>query len=154
MHWKWQPRSKPGRLTRRICEIITSRLSPLWREGHPDLMWSYQCKIQKNWCTVTVAPTIEHHCGHSRTPANQRCDQVPGRSYLLAFTLCLSGMSKKWSLKRINIFKLTGHVIKCRNSAIQWWTISVPTMKYWGKIHSAPACNNNESYNIDKKRMF
>ena len=23
-------------------------------------------KIQKNWCTVTVAPTIEHHGGHSR----------------------------------------------------------------------------------------
>ena len=21
----------------------------------------YECKIQKNWCTVTVAPTIEHH---------------------------------------------------------------------------------------------
>ena len=29
------------------------------------------CKIQKNWCTVTVAQTIEHHGGHSRTPANQ-----------------------------------------------------------------------------------
>ena len=25
-------------------------------------------KIQKNWCTVTVAPTIEHHGGHSWTP--------------------------------------------------------------------------------------
>ena len=36
-------------------------------------------KIQKNWCTVTVAPTIEHHGGHSRTPVNQRWDQVPGR---------------------------------------------------------------------------
>ena len=39
-----------------------------------------KCKIQKNWCTVTMAPTIEHHGGHSRTPANQRWDQVPGRS--------------------------------------------------------------------------
>ena len=37
-----------------------------------------ECKIQKNWCTVTVAPTIEHYGGHSRTPANQRWDQVPG----------------------------------------------------------------------------
>ena len=36
----------------------------------------HQCKIQKNWCTVTVAPTIEHHGGHSRTLANQRWDQV------------------------------------------------------------------------------
>ena len=42
-----------------------------------------QCKIQKNWCTVTVAPTIEHHGGHSRTPANQRWDQLPGRSQRL-----------------------------------------------------------------------
>ena len=33
-------------------------------------------KIQKNWYTVTVAPTKEHHGGHSRTPANQRWDQV------------------------------------------------------------------------------
>ena len=37
-------------------------------------------KIQKSWCTVTVASTIEHHGGHSRTPANQRWDQVPGKS--------------------------------------------------------------------------
>ena len=36
--------------------------------------------VQKNWSTVTVAPTIEHHDGHLRTPANQRWDQVPGRS--------------------------------------------------------------------------
>ena len=41
------------------------------------------CKIQKNWCTVTVAPTIEHHGGHSWTPVNQRWDQVPGRSQRL-----------------------------------------------------------------------
>ena len=43
-----------------------------------SVFWKY--KIQKNWCTVTVAPTIEHHDGHSRTPANHRWDQVPGRS--------------------------------------------------------------------------
>ena len=42
---------------------------------HYDL---WICKIQNNWCTVTVAPTIEHHGGNSRTPANQRSDQVPG----------------------------------------------------------------------------
>ena len=29
---------------------------------------------------VTVAPTIEHHGRHSRTPASQRWDQVPGRT--------------------------------------------------------------------------
>ena len=39
--------------------------------------------IQKNWCTVTVAPTIKHHGGHSRTTANQRWDLVPGRSQRL-----------------------------------------------------------------------
>ena len=42
-----------------------------------------KCKIQKNLCTVTVAPTIENHGGHSRTPASQRWDQVPGRSQRL-----------------------------------------------------------------------
>ena len=39
--------------------------------------------MQKNWCTVTVAPTVEHHGGHSLTPANQRWDQVPWRSQRL-----------------------------------------------------------------------
>ena len=39
-----------------------------------EQVWQ-KCKIQKNWCTVTVAPTIEHQSGHSQTPANQRWDQ-------------------------------------------------------------------------------
>ena len=47
-----------------------------------EQVWQ-KCKIQKNWCTVTVAPTIEHHGGHWRTPANQRWDQVPGRNQSL-----------------------------------------------------------------------
>ena len=46
-----------------------------------EQVWQ-KSKIQKNWCTVTVAPTKEHHGGHSRTPANQRWDQVPGRMYI------------------------------------------------------------------------
>ena len=29
-------------------------------------------KKQKNWCNVTVAPTIEHHGGYSWTPANTK----------------------------------------------------------------------------------
>ena len=33
-----------------------------------EQVWQ-KCKIQKNWCTVTVEPTIEHHAGHSRTPS-------------------------------------------------------------------------------------
>ena len=44
----------------------------------PRFQMNILCKIQKNWCTVAVAPTIEHHGGHSWTPANQRWDQVPG----------------------------------------------------------------------------
>ena len=46
-----------------------------------------KCKIQKNWCTVNVAPTIEYHGGHSQTPASQRWDQVPGRSQRLLLGL-------------------------------------------------------------------
>ena len=51
---------------------------------HREQVWQ-NCKIQKNWirCTITVAPTIEHHGGNSRIPANQRWDQVPGRSQCL-----------------------------------------------------------------------
>ena len=56
------------------CTIISTR--------QREQVWQ-KCKIQKYWCTVTVAPTIEHHGGHSRTPANQRWDQVPGRSQCL-----------------------------------------------------------------------
>ena len=56
----------------------------LWSKAHLPGMkrelkeyLQQSCKIQKNW-TVTLAPTIEHHGWHSRTPANQRWDQVPG----------------------------------------------------------------------------
>ena len=106
VHWKWQPRSKPGRLTRRICEIII----------------------------FTAESPLEGGASRSHVIIPK-----PKLSFLLACTLCRSGMSKEWPLKRINIFELTGHV---RNSAIQWWSISVPTKKYWGKIHSASACIN------------
>ena len=50
---------------------------------HYGNFYHSEWEIQKNWCTVTMAPTIEHHGGHSRTPANQRWDQVPGRSQRL-----------------------------------------------------------------------
>ena len=55
----------------------------LWSNLWACSFFRNECKIQKNWCTVTVAPTIERHGGHSRTPANQRWDQVPGRSQRL-----------------------------------------------------------------------
>ena len=72
--------------------IITLESNPSRRtvlpapHGKGKQVWQ-KCKIQTNWCTVTVAPTIEHHGGHSRTPANQRWDQVPGRSQRLLLGL-------------------------------------------------------------------
>ena len=57
-----------------------------------EQVWQ-KCKIQKNWCTVTVAPTIEHHGGHSWTPANQRWDQVPGRRYYKERSQLLTSMA-------------------------------------------------------------
>ena len=42
-----------------------------------EQVWQ-KSEIQKSWCTVTVAPTIERYDGHSWTSANQRWDQVPG----------------------------------------------------------------------------
>ena len=35
-----------------------------WIQENALVIASFQCKIQKNWCTITVAPTIEHHGGH------------------------------------------------------------------------------------------
>ena len=32
--------------------------------GKWEQVWQ-KCKIQKNWCTVTMAPTIEHHGGYT-----------------------------------------------------------------------------------------
>ena len=39
---------------------------------------SFKYKIQKNWCTVTVEQTIEHHGGHSRIPATRGETRCPG----------------------------------------------------------------------------
>ena len=36
------------------------------------------CKIQKNWCTVTVTPTIEQHGGHSRPLQKRDETRCPG----------------------------------------------------------------------------
>ena len=55
----------------------------LWSNVLKELNDTFNVKYKRNWCTVTVAPTIEHHDGHSRTPANQRWEQVPGRSQRL-----------------------------------------------------------------------
>ena len=55
-------------------------------------------KIQKNWCAVTVAPTIEHHGGHSRTPANQSWTEtwVSNTSYSEKNDQCVSRVPRKW----------------------------------------------------------
>ena len=53
----------------------TRKMSLIGITGWTSIQHERQkCKIQKNWCTVTVAPTIEHHGGHSWTPADQRWD--------------------------------------------------------------------------------
>ena len=73
----------------RILEIHS--FQHLYPTSFDQLSWNFVydfhfinfSKIQKNWCTVTVAPTIEHQGRHSRTPANQRWDQEPGRSQRL-----------------------------------------------------------------------
>ena len=54
-------------MTLSICTAIYS-----WKISGKQLNISSNCKIQKNLCTVTVAPTIEQCGGHSRTPAYQR----------------------------------------------------------------------------------
>ena len=51
-----------------------------------EQVWQ-KCNIQKNWCTVTVVPTIENHDGHSRTPANKKWDQMPGRNQRLLLNI-------------------------------------------------------------------
>ena len=66
-------------LTRRQNDRTTTRQNEvLWPFRFVVCSFWFQtlelCKIQNNWFTVTVAPTIEHHGGHSRTPANQRWD--------------------------------------------------------------------------------
>ena len=65
-----------------------------------EQVWK-KCKIQKNWCTVTVASKIEHHYGHSQTPANQRWDHVPGRIQ----RLLLGKPHPPWTITRITIFR-------------------------------------------------
>ena len=50
-----------------------------------EQVWT-KCKIQKNWCTVTVAPTIEHHGGHSWTQ----------RSICLSFKDTQNMFTKHW----------------------------------------------------------
>ena len=68
-----------------------------------EQVWQ-KCKIQKIWCTVTVAPTIEHHGGHSWTPANQRWDQVSGRC--LSSTDAMLLWNKHQSTRALHILKI------------------------------------------------
>ena len=43
-----------------------------------EQVWQ-KCKIQKNWCTVIVAPTIEYYGGHSRTLQTRGETRCPRR---------------------------------------------------------------------------
>ena len=55
-------------------------LNPMTKATIPtyQLFLNIQCKIQKNWCTVTMAPTIEHNGGHSRTLQTRGETRCPG----------------------------------------------------------------------------
>ena len=75
-HWKRHNNTWVESLAGNCTTSSTRQREQVWQK----------CKIQKNWCTVTVARTIEHHGGYSRTPANQRWHQVPGRSQRLLFS--------------------------------------------------------------------
>ena len=78
---------------------------------------------------------------------------IPIPSFLLAFTLCLSDMSKKCSLKRINILNYLDKLgILLYNDEPYLSRLSV-----LGKIHSASACINTiikRSYNFDINTCF
>ena len=73
-----------------------------------EQVW-HKCKIQKNWCIVTVAPTIEHHGWHSRTPANQRWDQVPGRSQRPEVCVMLKSFKINLTCMRYILIKIVLH---------------------------------------------
>ena len=69
--------------------------------SHPQckVLWN-QCKIQKNWCTVTVAPTIEHHGGHSSSThsphmqgENKRVFQNASLFLLARHVIVITGLS-------------------------------------------------------------
>ena len=59
-----------------------------------EQVWQ-KCKIQKNWCNATVAPTIEHHGGHSWTPENQRWDQVLWKWWCARLKIWVGGFKGK-----------------------------------------------------------
>ena len=57
------------------------------------LMRSFHVKYKRPDALSLCAPTIEHHGGDARTPANQRWDQVPGRSQRLLALLAAPAMN-------------------------------------------------------------
>ena len=79
-----------------------------WSNNHifgalPLQFRSPKCKIQKNWCTVTVSPTIEHHGAHSRNkpPIQQTVYYVDIRDW---YKWCLVSGGMEISHKTIPFF--------------------------------------------------
>ena len=61
-----------------------------------SMLFGSICKIQKNCRTVTVALTIEHHGGHSRTPAHISCPSGGGGLHIRpGQTICIDCSSLK-----------------------------------------------------------
>ena len=65
------------------CNILRGKFVDWFHKIKMHLRFTFtgRCKIQKNWCIVTVAPTIEDHGRHSRTPAKQRWDGLNNRLF-------------------------------------------------------------------------
>ena len=113
-------------------------------------------KIQKNWCTVTVAPTIEHHGGHSRTPGNQRWDQVPGRSIITrgrAYLIMCTCKRVHWSIMvhRKNVAKQIN-----REYEYGWNGSSVeePFQPYSDSLHSYTWKEDDDTIHLRRNREY
>ena len=84
-----------------------------------EQVWQ-NCKIQQNWCTVTVVPAIEHHSGHSRTLENQRLDQVPGRNQCLPLGREYSRHKESVYMEDFKFLKLTEYR---KQKLTKYWTL-------------------------------
>ena len=84
------------------------------KKYNPRSEFENVCKIQKNWCIVTVAPTIEHHCGHSWTPVTQRLKLFWGKCNIF-FSKNQQILTISWFAVRQGINQKFGVVILFRD---------------------------------------
>ena len=95
-----------------------------------------------------MVPTIEYNGGHSGTPANQRWDQVPGRSQRLLLCLYKSDKLLNVSPSDYTTFAVSGKVwIPCIRLSKPFWlaflqltVISLPSVVLLSKLLVAYVC--------------